>query len=168
MCIRDRDYNEVMKAKLAFVRQIFPARQKKALAGPEYRNFYAQNQHWLAPYAAFCFLRDKFGTPDFNQWPEYRVYNAKEINALAARDSGARDEMELHCFIQFHLHSQLREAADYVRAQGLILKGDIAIGVHRHGADVWQQPELFNTGMQAGAPPDPFACLLYTSTPARN
>jgi 4-alpha-glucanotransferase len=151
------DYNEVMKAKLAFVRQIFPARQKKALAGPEYRNFYAQNQHWLAPYAAFCFLRDKFGTPDFNQWPEYRVYNAKEINALAARDSGARDEMELHCFIQFHLHSQLREAADYVRAQGLILKGDIAIGVHRHGADVWQQPELFNTGMQAGAPPDPFA-----------
>ena len=52
---------------------------------------------------------------------------------------------------------QLREAAEYVHAQGLILKGDIAIGVYRHGADVWQQPELFHTDMQAGAPPDPFA-----------
>jgi 4-alpha-glucanotransferase len=151
------DYEAVMKAKLAFVRKIFPARQEKTFADEEYRNFFAQNQHWLAPYAAFCFLRDKFGTPDFDQWPEYRVYSAKEIKALAARDSGARDEMELHCFIQFHLHCQLREAADYVRSQGLILKGDIAIGVHRHGADVWQQPELFNTDMQAGAPPDPFA-----------
>jgi 4-alpha-glucanotransferase len=151
------DYEAVMTAKLAFVRELFPARRERTLASAEYRNFYAQNQHWLAPYAAFCFLRDKFGMPDFNQWPEYRVYGAIEINALAARDSGARDEMELHCFIQFHLHSQLREAANYVHSQGLILKGDIAIGVHRQGADVWQQPELFNLDMQAGAPPDPFA-----------
>jgi 4-alpha-glucanotransferase len=151
------DYEAVMKAKLGFVRKIFPARQKETLAGADYRDYYAQNQHWLAPYAAFCFLRDKFGTPDFTQWPEYRAYSVQEIGALAARDSGARDEMELHCFIQFHLHAQLREAAEYVHSQGLILKGDIAIGVHRHGADVWQQPELFNTDMQAGAPPDAFA-----------
>jgi 4-alpha-glucanotransferase len=155
--LESMDYEAVMKAKLAFVRKIFPERQKKTLASPDYLSFYAQNKHWLAPYAAFCYLRDKFGTPDFNQWPQYRVYSAKEIDALAARDSGARDEMELHCFIQFHLHSQLLEAADYVRSQGLILKGDIAIGVHRHGADVWKQPALFNTDMQAGAPPDPFA-----------
>ncbi len=146
-----------MKAKLAFVRKIFPAQQKKTLASADYLDFYAQNQHWLAPYAAFCFLRDKFGTADFDQWPEYRIYNAAEMNALAARDSSARDEMEFHCFIQFHLHVQLLEAAAYVRAQGLILKGDIAIGVRRHGSDVWQQPELFYTDMQSGAPPDPFA-----------
>ncbi len=60
-------------------------------------------------------------------------------------------------FIQFHLHLQLREAADYVQALGLILKGDMAIGVYPHSADVWQQPALFHTDMQAGAPPDAFA-----------
>ncbi|MGA2543485.1 MAG: 4-alpha-glucanotransferase [Verrucomicrobiota bacterium] len=151
------DYEAVMRAKLAFVREIFPAQQKETLASAEYRKFFRQNKHWLAPYAAFCFLRDKFRTADFNQWPEHRVYNAKEISALAARDSAARDEMALHCFIQFHLHLQLREAADYVHAQGLILKGDIAIGVYRHGADVWQHPALFHTDMQAGAPPDAFS-----------
>jgi 4-alpha-glucanotransferase len=155
--LESMDYNAVMKAKLAFARKVFPAQRKKIFASAKYRDFYNQNRHWLAPYAAFCFLRDKFQTPDFNQWPECRVYSADEMNALVARDPAARDEVELHCFIQFHLHSQLREAADYARSQGVILKGDIAIGVHPHGADAWQEPDLFNTDMQAGAPPDPFA-----------
>jgi 4-alpha-glucanotransferase len=151
------DYEPVMKAKLAFVRQIFPAEWEKTMASAEYRDFFAQNEQWLAPYAAFCFLRDKFGTADFNQWPEHRVYHAEEIRLVAARDPAARAEMDLHAFIQFHLHLQLREAAHYLHAQGLILKGDIAIGISPHSADVWQQPELFHTDMQAGAPPDPFA-----------
>jgi len=151
------DYEAVMQAKMDFVRKIFPDRQAKTLASTEYKKFFAQNKHWLAPYAAFCFLRDKFRTADFNQWPEHRTYTEKTISALAARDARARDEMKFHCFIQFHLHLQLRAAADYMHSQGVILKGDIAIGVYRHSVDVWQQPELFHTDMQAGAPPDPFA-----------
>jgi 4-alpha-glucanotransferase len=151
------DYEAVMKAKLDLVRKIFPAQREKTLASAAYRTFCANNEHWLAPYAAFCFLRDKFGTADFHQWPEHRVYDARQIGALAAGDAAAREEMDLHCFMQFHLHLQLRQAADDVQAQGLILKGDIAIGVSPHSADVWQQPELFHTDMQAGAPPDAFA-----------
>jgi 4-alpha-glucanotransferase len=151
------DYEAVMKAKLAFVRSIFPAQRQKTLAGAAYQQFHTQNKHWLAPYAAFCYLRDKFGTADFNHWPAHRAYAGETIGTLVAQDPAAASEMELHCFIQFHLHLQLREAADYIHAQGLILKGDVAIGVFRHSADVWQEPELFYTDMQAGAPPDPFA-----------
>ncbi len=151
------DYEAVMKAKLAFVRKVFPAQWKKTSASAEYREFFEHNKHWLVPYAAFCVLRDKFGTADFSQWPEHQVYNETKISNLAASDSAARDEMDLHCFMQFHLHLQLREAADYLHTRGLILKGDIAIGVHSHGADVWQQPVLFHRDMQAGAPPDAFA-----------
>ncbi|HEV7925710.1 MAG TPA: 4-alpha-glucanotransferase [Verrucomicrobiae bacterium] len=151
------DYEAVMKAKLAFVRKIFPAQRENILASADYRKFCEENEHWLAPYAAFCFLRDKFGTADFNQWPQHRVYDAAKIRALAAGDAAAREEIDFHSFIQYHLHLQLREAADQVQAHGLILKGDIAIGVSPHSADVWQQPERFHTDMQAGAPPDPFA-----------
>jgi 4-alpha-glucanotransferase len=151
------DYEAVMQAKLAFVRGIFPARREETFAAEEYRKFFSQNKDWLEPYAAFCFLRDKFGTADFNQWPAHRVYNANEMRALAAKDPAAGGEMALHCFLQFHLHLQLREAADSLHARGLILKGDIAIGVHPHSADVWQRPALFHTDMQAGAPPDAFA-----------
>jgi 4-alpha-glucanotransferase len=151
------DYEGAMKAKLEFVRRIFPALREKTLAGAEYRDFFARNESWLAPYAAFCFLRDKFGTADFNQWPDYRVYDAARISALAAGDAAAREEMDLHGFMQFHLHLQLREAADHAHGQGVILKGDVAIGVHPHSAEVWQRPELFHTAMQAGAPPDAFS-----------
>jgi len=151
------DYEAVLSAKLKFVRQVFPKLNKKAFATAEYREFFRQNQHWLAPYAAFCALRDKFGSADFNQWPAHRVYRASEIAALVKKDSAFHDEIELNYFIQFHLHLQLQDAARYIHAQGLILKGDIAIGVYRHGADVWQQPELYHTDLQAGAPPDAFS-----------
>ena len=38
------------------------------LATKEYKAFVERNNHWLMPYAAFCVLRDKFGTPDFTKW----------------------------------------------------------------------------------------------------
>ena len=76
---------------------------------------------------------------------------------MAAENSPAHDDIALHYFIQYHLHRQLKEAADHAHARGVILKGDIAIGVYRHGADVWCEPELFHTDTQAGAPPDAFA-----------
>ena len=151
------DYEAVMSAKLKYVRQMFTEQKKETFADDEYQDFFKSNRHWLTPYAAFCALRDKFGTADFNQWPAQHVYRAKEIAALFEKDSVIRDEIELNYFIQFHLHLQLKQAADYLHSQGIILKGDIAIGVYRHGADVWQQPELFHTEMQAGAPPDAFA-----------
>ncbi len=151
------DYEAVMAAKLKFVRKVFPEQADETFASRDYRDFFKHNQHWLAPYAAFSALRDKFGSPDFNQWPAHRAYHAREIAAVVKKDPRLRGEIELNYFIQFHLHLQLREAAGYIHDQGLILKGDIAIGVYRHGVDVWQSPELYHTDMQAGAPPDAFA-----------
>ncbi|HEX3801156.1 MAG TPA: 4-alpha-glucanotransferase [Verrucomicrobiae bacterium] len=150
------DYEAVINAKLAFVKKIFPSQSKETFATDEYKNFFEQNKHWLVPYAAFSYLRDKFGTPDFEMWPRYRKYNAKEISSLAAR-APARDEIEFYYFTQYHLHCQLKEATDYAHSQGLVVKGDLPIGIHRHGADAWQNPELYHLDMQAGAPPDAFA-----------
>jgi 4-alpha-glucanotransferase len=147
------DYEAVMRAKLGFLKQIFPSQKAATFRSAEYKKFFAENENWLAPYAAFCFLRDKFGTADFSQWPEHREFDAREISALVK----GNDEIAFHFFLQFHLHRQLQDAAAHVHASGLVLKGDIAIGVFRHGADAWQSPELFNMNMQAGAPPDAFA-----------
>jgi 4-alpha-glucanotransferase len=151
------DYEPVMKAKLDFIRQIYPSQKKTTFASREYRDFFKRNQHWLVPYAAFCCLRDRHGTVDFTRWPTHRRYQADEITALTAEGSPAQDEIALHYFIQFHLHRQLKEATDHARAAGIILKGDIPIGVCRAGADAWQRPELYHMDSQAGAPPDAFA-----------
>jgi 4-alpha-glucanotransferase len=151
--LADLDYETVMKAKLDFLKKIFPSQKAGTFRDEAYKKFFDENGHWLLPYAAFCFLRDQSGTADFSQWTEHKKYDAHKIAALA-KDN---DEIAFHLFLQFHLHLQLKEAAAYAHANGIIVKGDIAIGVYRHSADVWQEPELYNTNIQAGAPPDAFA-----------
>jgi 4-alpha-glucanotransferase len=151
------DYEAVLKAKLSFILQIYASQKQKTFTSREYQDFFERNKHWLAPYAAFCYLRDKFGTSDFNQWPVHRTFRTEEIARLSAENSPVHDEVALHYFIQFHLHLQLKEAAEHAHASGVIVKGDIPIGVYRHGADAWQHPELFHLDVQAGAPPDAFA-----------
>jgi 4-alpha-glucanotransferase len=147
------DYEAVMKLKWKFLRQIFSSQKDAAFRTAAYKTFFAENKHWLEPYAVFCFLRDKFGTADFSQWPEHKTFCTEKISALVK----GNDEIALHFFVQFHLHSQLQAATAHAHKRGLVVKGDIAIGVFRHGADAWQSPELFNMDAQAGAPPDPFA-----------
>lgn len=147
------DYEAVMTVKLDFLKQIFPSQKAATLRAKEYKSFFAENEHWLVPYAAFCVLRDRFGTADFSQWPEHKEFSAEKIAALA-KDN---DEIAFHYFVQYHLHLQLKDATAHIHAAGLVLKGDIAIGVYRHGADAWQSPELFHMDQQAGAPPDPFS-----------
>jgi len=151
------DYEAVLKAKLGFLKQIYPEEKARTFERTDYREFFAQNQHWLTPYAVFCCLRDRHGTADFNQWPRSGKYQADEVAALAAKNSETYDEVAFNYFVQFHLHLQLQAATRYAHERGVILKGDIPIGVYRHGADAWQAPELFHLDFQAGAPPDAFS-----------
>ncbi|MDE3251612.1 MAG: 4-alpha-glucanotransferase, partial [Bacteroidota bacterium] len=78
-------------------------------------------------------------------------------DALTDPGSDAYSDIGLHFFIQYHLHTQLQDATEYAHQQGIIVKGDIAIGVYRYGVDAWQNPSLYHLDFQAGAPPDDFA-----------
>ena len=64
---------------------------------------------------------------------------------------------ESHLFLQYHCDKQLREAVKALHDKGLLLKGDIPIGVNPSGVDVKSHPELFNLDVQVGAPPDDFS-----------
>ena len=68
--------------------------------------------------------------------------------------SGVAEEIY---FIQYHLHCQLKAAADYARSKGVILKGDVPIGVNRESVETTTHPELFNMDCSTGAPPDSFS-----------
>lgn len=151
------DYEAVNNAKWAFVKEVYAETGTAVLQEEGYKKYFERNSHWLVPYAAFCYLRDQYGTVEFSKWPAYRKYNAAEINELAAPGSAAYQDIALHFFIQYQLHLQLEEATAYAHANGIIVKGDIAIGVYRYGADAWQNPELYHLDFQAGAPPDDFA-----------
>jgi 4-alpha-glucanotransferase len=149
------DYEEVMSFKLAYLRALFDAEGNR-LPTAEYRQWLAANEHWLLPYAVYCFLRDRYGTGDFAMWPEYNVYDHTAIKQLAAADENAAAAVQYHFFVQYHLHRQLAAARTAVHSYNVALKGDIPIGVAHHSVDTWMNPDHYHLDMQAGAPPDSF------------
>ncbi len=151
------DYVAVAKLKWDYASAVYQSGNKEFLTTKTYKDYFENNRHWLVSYAAFCYLRDQYGTVDFSKWPAYKYYSEKDIVKLTAEDSPAYEDICLHYFVQYQLHLQLKEATAYAHGNGVIVKGDIAIGVYRHGADAWQHPELFHIAFQAGAPPDDFA-----------
>lgn len=123
----------------------------------EYKAFFLDTELWLVPYAQYSYLRDKNGTADFNQWPDHQVWDEAERKALADPKTAAYKNVAFFYFVQFVLDRQMQEAHEHAKAKGVILKGDIPIGVNRNGCDVWTEPKYFNLNGQAGAPPDDFS-----------
>ncbi len=151
------DYEEVMRFKLAMLRELYDVMSSETFESDAYKDFFSSNAHWLKPYAAFSFLRDKYGTPEFEQWKTHQSYDPAEVDRLFSSRTVARKELLFYCFVQFHLHDQLKDAADYAHKKGIVFKGDIAIGISRNSCDAWVAPHLYNMNEQAGAPPDDFA-----------
>ncbi len=150
------DYEKVNTAKWNFIKRIYPSQKEKIFSSISFKTFFEENEHWLKPYAAFCFLRDKYNTADFNFWRNYKTYNQTEIYNLLNAEAN-KDAVSIHYFVQYHLHLQLKEATAYAHENNIVIKGDIPIGIYRYGVDAWQQQELFHMDEQAGAPPDDFA-----------
>lgn len=151
------DYEKVNDFKINYLRQIFNQEGEKMMKTAEYKAFFQDTKQWLVPYAQYSYLRDKNGTADFNQWPDYRVWDEAERKALADPKTAAYKNVAFFYFVQFVLDRQMQEAHEHAKAKGVILKGDIPIGVNRNGCDVWMEPKYFNLNGQAGAPPDDFS-----------
>lgn len=148
------DYEAVDRVKSAYLRELYAERGRQVVQSAEFASFVDANAHWLVPYAAFCLLRDKYGTAHFQDWPELSVYD----------ESAVKGYCEEHCaeityiyYVQYLLHIQLRNAGDYARSHGVVLKGDIPIGICRDSVEAWTQPRYFNLDSQTGAPPDAFS-----------
>lgn len=150
-------YEEVMNCKLGVIKELFTLQREELLQDKDYLDFFKHHKHWLVPYAAFCYLRDKYGSSDPGQWKTHSVYDKTAIEKLVSPRNKHFHEVALHYFIQYHLHLQLKDAVEYAHKKGIILKGDIPIGVYRYGCDAWTEPELYHMDAQAGAPPDDFA-----------
>lgn len=151
------DYEAVIRLKMDYLRSIFKQEGSKTLDSKEFQEFFEDNKDWLVPYAAFSYLRDRFKTPDFNEWPCCSKYNKKEIEKLCSPSGENYAEISLYYYIQYQLHLQLVDVHNTARANGIIIKGDIPIGISRHSVEAWTEPHLFNLDGQAGAPPDDFS-----------
>ena len=151
------DYEAVNQTKWEYFRLIFKQEGEKVLASGEFGEFFNANKEWLQPYAVFSYLRDAFQTPNFREWPRHSVYNAQDIEKMCRPESVDYPHIALYYYIQFHLHLQLVADTKYAREHGVVLKGDIPIGISRNSVEAWTEPYYFNLNGQAGAPPDDFS-----------
>ena len=145
------DYERVNNAKIEYLRLVFCQEGQKELKGKDFKEFFARTEHWLVPYAQYCHLRDKNGTALFAQWPDHRQWDEADRKPLSTYGTKAWQEVEFWYYVQFVLDRQMRAAHDYAVARGVVLKGDIPIGVNRNGCDVWHEPQYFNLNSQTGS-----------------
>ncbi|MCQ2146269.1 MAG: 4-alpha-glucanotransferase [Bacteroidales bacterium] len=148
------DYEKVNNTKTDLLKNAFKINKTNILASEPFVDFVKANESWLMPYAAFCVLRDIKGTPDFSKWGTMAKYNHVKVGKFIKEH---QDEIDFHCYEQFLLDAQLKDAVAYAHKKGVAIKGDLPIGISRTSVDAWLYPELFHMNSQAGAPPDAFA-----------
>uniref|UniRef100_A0A803LZX8 4-alpha-glucanotransferase n=1 Tax=Chenopodium quinoa TaxID=63459 RepID=A0A803LZX8_CHEQI len=126
--LKQVDYDATMTTKLSIAKKIFTLEKDLILKSCSFQKFFSENEEWLKPYAAFCFLRDFFETSDHSQWGRFSEFSKEKLS----------------------------ESAQYARKKGVVLKGDLPIGVDRNSVDTWVYPNLFRMNTSTGAPPDYF------------
>ena len=129
------DYEAVERVKNEYLQELFAEQGNEVITTDDFIIFVARNEIWLKPYA---------------QWFSQNVISKQ------GRDTSSDFTLYIY-YVQYLLHVQLKAAADYARSKGVVLKGDLPIGVNRNSAETYQHPELFNLNMQTGAPPDAFS-----------
>ena len=145
------DYERVNQAKHQLLRLLYDQEGKRTLASADFARFFDEAQQWLVPYAFFSHLRD---THQLNLHPHW---HERHREALSNPRTRIYRDVAYHYFVQYILDRQMQAAHQHAQSLGVLLKGDIPIGVSRTGCDAWVEPQYFNMDGQAGAPPDDFA-----------
>jgi len=153
------DYEKMISGKWKYLKAVFNEDKDQIYKDRGFKKFIKDNESWLLPYSAFCVLRDKYKTPNFNEWKTHKKYIAGKITPFFSVKSKDYDASMLHAWVQYQLHKQLKDAIDYTHSLGISVKGDLPIGIYRYSVEAWTEPELFGMDFQAGAPPDQFTEL---------
>lgn len=100
-------------------------------------------------------IKKELNAKEFVDYPEVFKTKMDYLKKVYAQKRGKKPAF--YEFLQQHCDKQLTEAVDYLHDRGIMLKGDLPIGVNRESDDVKQNPHLFNLNMETGAPPDAFS-----------
>lgn len=148
-------YPEVAAFKERYLRAQYIDWSEEVFLSSDYQRFYHTHTSWLVSYAAFCLFRDtqSLKLEYSNLYERYEEEQALQL----IHSEKYKEQAGYYLYSQYLLHKQLRELRSYASSMGVLLKGDLPIGVAPHSIEVWRAPELFHLDRQAGAPPDDFA-----------
>jgi 4-alpha-glucanotransferase len=151
------DYIGVAELKWRALRFAFEKFRTDPAVGrqQDFDNFRAERAPLLSRFACFEVLRHKFLKPWW-EWPE-EWRQPDEAKCARLRAGPDRTEIEFVEFVQWNADRQLgacqRRAKTLGMKVGLYL--DVAVGVHCHGFDAWNEQSAISRHLGVGAPPDP-------------
>ena len=155
----DIDYEAMYYGRYPLLRMAYE--RSNVSRDHDYQVFVAENNWWLADYALFMALKDRFGGKSWTEWPE-----DIRLRWGYALDYYRRElyfDIEFYTYLQFKFFQQYRALKNYANQNGIKIVGDIPIYVAMDSADTWANPELFQLDENnvpttvAGCPPDAFA-----------
>ena len=126
-----------------------------------FQRFREENAFWLADYARYSVLRQRFSTGAWLAWPT--EFARRDPDALRQLQQESRDELEIEQAVQFAFDEQWKALRAYCTERDIRFIGDVAIFVNFDSADVWTHPEIFELNEDltpirvAGVPPDYFS-----------
>lgn len=146
------DRDAVWRAKRNALERVFavgrsPERQRA------FDDYIRMEGRGLVDFARWSALADRFG-PVTDTWPaEFRHPRSPDVDEFAR--SHARD-VEFHQWMQWVTQEQLAAAQASVVEAGMAvgIVNDLAVGVHRGGADAWALCDVLAADVMVGAPPD--------------
>ena len=120
-----------------------------------------QQQYWLADYADYCILREKYQLLPWYDWPEAHKY--RDATAMNELHNDFQAEIQAIEWQQYQLDKRWQEVKQEASNRGIYIFGDMPIFVAHDSADVWAHRECFlldehgQPSLVAGVPPDYFS-----------
>jgi 4-alpha-glucanotransferase len=149
------DYGLIYQHRLPLLRHAY----ERGKDDPAAAAFYKKHQSWLADYALYMALKERFGMTGLAGWPDKAII-ARQPAALKKAKTELADEIGFHMYIQYLFFKQWSSLKAYAAERGVLIMGDLPIYVAEDSTEVWVKPELFQlkapakTAKVAGVPPD--------------
>lgn len=148
------DRNAVLPLKLEALRIIHAAGMRPArhIAYQDFRSREGVGLRYFALWSALSRAHGQF----WSDWPD--EFQSPQSPAVAAFAQEHADEVSFFEWLQWIAQTQVSAAQTVADEVGMPvgIVTDLAVGVHRHGAETWMMPEVFAQGMSVGAPPDQY------------
>lgn len=149
------NYDAILNTKTALLKMLYDSTDegKTGDAGEALSKWIKANS-WVKDYAVYKNLKWNYMQASWKSWLESdRNKTKEEISALWNKKAFKKEHL-FYAWTQMVADAQFRDAVDYVKAAGLMLKGDMPILMNEDSCDAWAYPEVFNQELRAGAPAD--------------
>lgn len=146
------DYARVRTYKYHLLQQAWEHFQTDPARGAERADFEQwcrQEGAWLEDYADFRVLSIAYGTTAWWQWP---VQDADAARRMVAANPQAQRQKQYRQWLQWLCARQWADVRAHADARGVLLMGDVPIGISVASADVFFERQLFDMNWSGGAP----------------